>query len=122
VVRFAVSLPWPHFDLPRIPWPDIHLPRIPWPHIPWPSINLPDWQLPGWLRWVLDRAKYVWPVVLALVVVRGEIVRQRKQDALKASLQDRQERSAATGSAPGEGVDEQETQQSSTDAGSAPGC
>jgi hypothetical protein len=105
VVRFAVSLPWPHFDLPRIPWPDIDLPRIPWPdinlpHIPWPNIQLPDWQAPAWVGWVLDRVKYVWPIVVAVVLVRGEIVRQRKQDALKAKLQSEQERSAVSG-APG---------------------
>jgi hypothetical protein len=105
VVRFAISLPWPHFDLPRIPWPDIDLPRIPWPdinlpHIPWPNIQLPDWQAPAWVGWVLDRVKYVWPIVVAVVLVRGEIVRQRKQDALKAKLQSEQERSAVSG-APG---------------------
>ncbi|QIG45416.1 hypothetical protein G5V58_24065 [Nocardioides anomalus] len=79
VLRFAVSLPWP--DLPSIPWPD--LPSIPWPDIPWPDLpspDLPDWSLPGWLRWVLDHATYVWPVVLAVVLARAEVRRRRDQD------------------------------------------
>lgn len=60
-LRFAVSLPWP--DLPSAPWPD-----------------LPDWELPGWVRWVLDKATYVWPVVLAFVLARAEVRRRRQQD------------------------------------------
>jgi hypothetical protein len=86
VVRFAVNLPWPSWnipfpdiDLPRIPWPE-----IPWPQIPWPDIDLPDWEVPAWVRWVADKAKYVWPVVLAFVLARAEVNRRRKQDELKA--------------------------------------
>lgn len=87
-VRFVVNLPWPSWD---IPWPDIDLPRIPWPQIPWPditwpSIDLPDWQVPEWVRWIAERLRYVWPVVLAFVLARAEINRRRKQDALKEEL------------------------------------
>lgn len=81
VVRFAVNLPWPSWN---IPWPDIDLPRIPWPDIPWPDIDLPDWEAPAWVRWVADKVKYVWPVVLAFVLARAEVNRRRKQDELKA--------------------------------------
>jgi hypothetical protein len=81
VVRFAVNLPWPSWN---IPWPDIDLPRIPWPEVPWPDLDLPDWEVPAWVRWVADKVKYVWPVVLAFVLARAEVNRRRKQDELKA--------------------------------------
>jgi hypothetical protein len=81
VVRFAVNLPWPSWN---IPWPDIDLPRIPWPEIPWPDVDLPDWEAPAWVRWIADKAKYVWPVVLAFALARAEVNRRRKQDELKA--------------------------------------
>lgn len=89
-VRFAIDLPWPDWS---IPWPDVDLPTIPWPDIPWPdipwpSIDLPDWQLPGWVSWLLDKLKYLWPIVLAAVLAKGEIDRRRKQDALRAELDD----------------------------------
>lgn len=73
-------IPWP--DLPRIPWPDIAWPNIPWPHIPWPDWSLPA--LPEWVREVLDKLKYVWPVIVAFVLARAEVNRRRKQDTLKA--------------------------------------
>lgn len=82
LARFTFSLPLPDVDLPRIPRPD--LPDL--PSIPWPDINLPDWSLPGWVREVLDKATYVWPIVLAYVLARAEINRRRKQDELKASM------------------------------------
>lgn len=69
---FDVDLPLP--DLPSIPTPD--LPSIPWPSIPWP-----DWSLPGWVTAVLDKATYVWPIVLAYVIARAEIRRRKEQDA-----------------------------------------
>ena len=86
--KLALSVDWP--DLPRIPWPD--LPRIPWPDIawpsiPWPNIPWPDWSLPAlpeWVREVLDKLKYVWPVIVAFVLARAEVDRRRKQDALKS--------------------------------------
>ena len=88
VVSFAVNLPWPSWN---IPWPDIDLPTIPWPdldlpQLPWPDVDLPDWRVPDWVRWVLDKVAYVWPILLAFVLVRGEIRRRRKQDALKAKM------------------------------------
>jgi hypothetical protein len=102
-VRVAVDLPWPDWnipwpdlDLPDIPWPDIPWPDIPWPDIPWPDVNLPDWQLPAWVGWILDKLKYVWPVVLAAVLAKGEIDRRRKQDALKSELKAAQEAAAKT--------------------------
>lgn len=85
LARLAFSIDWPWPDLPRVPWPD--LPSIPWPDlpgVPWP--DLPDIRLPGWVRWALDKAKYVWPVVLAYVLARGEINRRRKQDELRTEL------------------------------------
>jgi hypothetical protein len=78
VVRFAVSLPWPHLPLPDLP----DLPRIPWPDLPWP--DLPDVHPPDWLRWLLDKVKYVWPIVLAYVLARAEIKRRREQDRRRA--------------------------------------
>ena len=44
VVRFAVSLPFPHVPTPDLP----DLPSVPWPSIPLPDLpDLPEWQLPG---------------------------------------------------------------------------
>ena len=67
-VRLAISIPWPH-----VPFPD--LPSVPWPDVPTP--DLPDWHLPDEVRWVLDKVKYVWPVVVAYVIARAEIKRRR---------------------------------------------
>ncbi len=84
LARFAFSI-----DLPDLPLPDLpDLPSIPWPDIPWPDISLPDislpgWSLPGWVQEVLDLLKFVFPVVLALVIARAEIRRRRKQDELR---------------------------------------
>ena len=89
-VRLAISIPWPDWDLPSIPWPDWDLPSI-----PWPDVDLPDWQLPGWLSWLLDKAGYVWPVVLAGVVARGEVRRRRRQEELRAALRAAEEETAA---------------------------
>lgn len=80
LARFAFSLPWPDWDLPSVPTPD--LPSVPWPDLP--SIPWPDWSLPGWVREVLDKAGFVWPVVLAVVIARAEVRRRRRQDALRA--------------------------------------
>ena len=85
--RVVIDIPWPDIDwpdLPAIPWPDIDwpdLPAIPWPDITWPSIQWPDWQLPAWLRWVLDHAKYIVPVVVASVLAKREVGRRRNHDA-----------------------------------------
>lgn len=89
-VRFAVSIPWPDLKLPSLP----DLPSIPWPDISLPSIPWPDWQLPEWLRWLLNHLKYLWPIALALLLALGEIDRRKKQDKLRA------ERAAAQGVEP----------------------
>jgi hypothetical protein len=78
VVRFAINLPWPHLPHPDLP----DLPRVPWPDVPLP--DLPDVHAPDWLRWLLDKAKYVWPVVLAYVLARAEIRRRREQEQRRA--------------------------------------
>lgn len=86
LARFAFSLPaipWPDWNLPSIPWPDIGWPSIPWPDlpaIPWPDVDI---SLPGWVHALLDKAKYVWPVLLAFAFARGEIRRRRKQDEIR---------------------------------------
>ena len=50
--------------------------------------DLPDVSVPGWVEAVLDKVKYVWPVVLAFVLARAEINRRRKQDELRAQARD----------------------------------
>lgn len=85
LARFAFSLPWPSWspDLPDLP--DLPRPDLPWdPDLP----DLPNWSLPGWVRWVLEHAKYVWPVVLAFVLARAEVDRRRRQDAKREQLRD----------------------------------
>ena len=77
-VRFAISLPFPDVPTPDLP----DLPSVPWPSIPLP--DLPDWQLPDWVGRLLDKAKYVWPVVLAYVLARAEIKRRREQERRRA--------------------------------------
>lgn len=85
LARFALpAIPWPDWHLPRIPWPD--LPRMPWPDIAWPDIpwpDLPSWSLPEWLRSALEKAKYVWPVLLAVGLAQAEVRRRRRQDQEK---------------------------------------
>ena len=68
-----ISIPWPDWDLPSIPWPDLD--------VPWPDWQLPD--LPDWLRELLEKAKYVGPVLLAYVLARAEVRRRRAQDERK---------------------------------------
>jgi hypothetical protein len=69
-----VRIPWPSIS---IPWPDWRLPSIPLPDLP----DLPDLpELPAWLRALLDRLEYVWPVVLALGLGYSEVKRRRQQD------------------------------------------
>lgn len=87
LARFALpAIPWPDWD---IPWPDwsIPWPQVPWPDwdIPWPQVPLPEVTVPAWLRWVLDHAKYVVPVVVAAVLAQREIKRRREQDERKRS-------------------------------------
>lgn len=72
LVRFAFSFPLPRVDLPDLPIPDF------------PGIPLPDWSLPGWLRSVIEYAKYATPVVIAAAVALSEVMRRRKQEELRA--------------------------------------
>jgi hypothetical protein len=83
LVRFAIAVDWPDLPLPDLP--DLPgLPDLPWPDLPGiPLPDMPDVRMPDWLRWLLDKAKYVWPVVLAYVLARAEINRRRKQDELR---------------------------------------
>lgn len=95
--RLVVSIPWPDWDLPSIPWPDWDLPSIPWPSLDLPAIPWPDWTAPGWLVWILDHLKYVFPVIAGLLLARAEISRRRHQDAERAR------RAAGGHSVPGSG-------------------
>lgn len=90
LARWALpQIPFPDLpdlpDLPGIPLPD--LPDIPWPNLP--SIPWPDWSLPGWLRWLLDQAGLVVPILIAYAVARGEIRRRRRQDEERAARRTR---------------------------------
>ncbi len=82
LARLAFRIPLPDWDLPHLPWPN--LPDLPWPDLPSP--NLPDINLPGWVRWLLDKAKYVVPVLIAIGLAQGEIKRRQKQDQLREEL------------------------------------
>lgn len=87
VIAFAIlawvlaRVSWPDWDL---PWPQLDLPTVPWPELP--AISLPSLDLPDWVHWVLGKVKYVWPVLLGLVLARREISRHREQDALRARM------------------------------------
>lgn len=84
--RLVMQIDWPEWNLlPDWTLPDWNLPDwdLPWPTIPWPDWSFPAVSLPVWMREVLDKAKYVWPVVLAYVLARGEIRRRRHQDQLR---------------------------------------
>ena len=82
LARLAFRIPLPDWDLPDLPWPN--LPDLPWPDLPSP--NLPDITVPGWVRWLLDKAKYVVPVLIAIGLAQGEIKRRQKQDQLREEL------------------------------------
>ncbi len=71
----ASRITWPSIS---IPLPDWSLPSIPWPSIPWPSWDLPE--LPAWLKSLLEKAEYVWPVLLAFGLGHAEVKRRRRQD------------------------------------------
>ncbi len=75
LARVAFSIPWPDVDLPRIPLPQID---VPLPSIPLPDVDLPEIEPPDWLVWILDRVKYVWPIVVAFLLARAEIRRRRR--------------------------------------------
>jgi hypothetical protein len=82
--RFTFSLPLPDVNVPDLPLPDL-------PSIPWPDVNWPDLSLPGWVREVLDKAKYVVPVIIAFVLARAEIRRRHAQDELRATRRQQDE-------------------------------
>ena len=89
-IRLAVNIPWPDVPFPDLP----DLPDIPWPDLPsLPLPDLPDLRLPDWVRWLLDKVKYVWPIAVAYVLARAEINRRRKQDDLRRAQVEEQERS-----------------------------
>jgi hypothetical protein len=77
-VRFALSFDWPDWNLPDLPSPDLPSPDL-------PGVPLPDVSLPGWLRWLLEHAKYVVPILVAWGLARAEIKRRQKQDELRAA-------------------------------------
>lgn len=89
LLGIGLAISWlPSWDLPRIPWPDVDLPSIPWPSIDLPSIPLPDWERPEWLRAVMEKSRYVLPVLLAVGLARREVKRREQQDARRAQLDD----------------------------------
>ncbi len=117
LARFALpAIAWPDWD---IPWPSIPWPSIPWPDwgfdIPWPNWSLPE--IPDWLRSLLDKVKYVWPVAIALVLARAELKRRRDQDERKRTARQtdgakrtptpQTEAGRRTGAAQGTGADEE---------------
>ena len=61
-----------------VPLPDIDLPRLPLPSLPLPDVDIPEIDPPDWLGWILDRVRYVWPIVLAFLLARAEVRRRRK--------------------------------------------
>lgn len=75
LARLAFSIDWPDWDLPSLPSPN--LPDLPLP-------DLPDVTLPAWLKWILEHAHYVIPVLIAFGLAQAEIKRRRKQDELRA--------------------------------------
>ncbi len=97
LAQLAGLLPDVSIDLPNIPWPDLDLPSIPWPDINLPSIPWPDWQAPFWLRWILDNAKFVLPILLGIALARNEIRRRASQPAKRAELRERAADRSASG-------------------------
>jgi hypothetical protein len=79
LARLAFSIDWPDWNLPDLP----DLPDVPWPDLP--DIPVPDVTLPGWLRWILENAHCVIPVLVAFALARAEIRRRRTQDELRAA-------------------------------------
>jgi hypothetical protein len=70
----------PSVDLPSLPLPD--LPDIPWPDISWP--DLPSFELPGWLKALLDSKPYWLPIVIGVGAMIYEIRRQQRQREARA--------------------------------------
>ena len=81
LARLAFSFDWPDWNLPDLPSPDLPSPNL--PDIPFPDVTLPDW-----LRWILEHAKYVVPILVAFGLAQAEVKRRRKQDQLRAEQND----------------------------------
>lgn len=67
--------------------PELDDGQLSWPHIDWPDLPWPDWQvpsLPDWLRELMAKLKYLWPVLLAAGLAHAEVRRRRQQDMRKA--------------------------------------
>jgi len=77
LARLAFSFDWPDLNFPNLPSPDLPSPIL-------PDIPFPDVSLPGWLRWILEHAKYVIPILIAFGLAQAEVKRRRKQDELRA--------------------------------------
>lgn len=95
LARLALRIDLPGINLPDIPGPN--LPDIPWPDLPSP--NLPEISVPDWLWWILDKAKYVVPVLIAVGLAQAEIKRRRRQDELRDELRAKAGPGARTDSA-----------------------
>lgn len=67
--------------LPAIPLPDVSLPEVSvdLPDLRLPSISLPDVTLPGWVRAILDSAKWWGPLLFALAIGAQEVDRRRRR-------------------------------------------
>ena len=42
------------------------------------DVDIPEIDPPDWLGWILERVKYVWPIVLAFLLARAEVRRRRR--------------------------------------------
>ena len=66
--EISIDIP---IDLPSIPFPD-----IPFPSIDLPSIDLPE--LPGWVKAIVESAKYWGPILVAIVIAVSEWRKRRR--------------------------------------------
>jgi hypothetical protein len=66
--------------------PDIDFSDLPIPSIPFP--DLPEITMPGWVGSVVDVAKYVVPVLIALAVTQAEIKRRAAKDGQGDATED----------------------------------
>lgn len=70
--------------LPSISLPDVDLPNVDLPSLPLPSIDLP--RLPEWVRDVLDKAKFVTPILVGIALaVREQRRRARRSEGEKSA-------------------------------------
>jgi len=68
--------------LPAMPVPGIDVPEIDLPDLPWPSIDvsLPFVEVPGWIRALLETAKFWGPILIGIVLAAHELRRRRHVD------------------------------------------